>query len=76
MEFIFANFGEKVFLGNWKGTITEFDSTPEFNTKVVFENGSFRWVNRITLENDMRKRELVLLDLAQEKEKVNTQKYV
>jgi hypothetical protein len=65
MDYIFANFGEAVFVGGKKGKITEFDDRVGaiLNTKVMFSNGSFLWVNRDELEGEMRDRESFLMSL-------------
>jgi hypothetical protein len=65
MDYIFVNFGETVCVGGRKGKITEFDDRAGaiLNTKVMFSNGSFLWVNRDELEGEMRDKEMFMMSL-------------
>lgn len=53
--FVFANWGERVYVLDvmnrlLKGVITEFDTSDERNTKVVYKGGKFDWFNRDEIE--------------------------
>lgn len=69
--YIFANWGEQVDVidnvgRHFKGVITEFDTTDERNTKVVYKSGGFDWYNRDEIEETMKTLEQVRIDLEKE----------
>jgi len=67
-NYVFANWGEKVYVidgvGRFKkGVITEFDTSDDRNTKVVYKNGGFDWYNRLQVEKDCKTKEFAHLEV-------------
>lgn len=66
--YVFANWGSKVWVcdnvGRVKqGVITEFDTTDDRNTKVVYKNGGFDWYKRDNVEEVSETVEKDLIDI-------------